>query len=93
MIKSFRCKKTEQLFLTQKSRHFSPSILEGAMRKLLILQSCENLKELMVFPANSLEQLQGNRMGQWSIRINKQWRVFFEWDGKDIHNVEIVDYH
>jgi len=48
---------------------------------------------LRVPPANRLEQLKGDRAGQWSIRINDQWRVCFEWDGQDAHNVAIVDYH
>jgi proteic killer suppression protein len=93
MIKSFCCKKTEQFFLTQKSKCFSPQILEKAMDRLIALNYASKLGDIQSSPAIHLEPLQGDRKGQWSIRINKQWRICFKWDGNDVHSVEIVDYH
>ena len=64
-----------------------------ALRKLRMLHNAQRLDDLAVFPGSRLEALKGNRAGQWSIRINDQYRVCFGWDGKDAWDVEIVDYH
>ena len=64
-----------------------------ALRKLLQLDAARDIADMRVPPGNRLEQLRGVRAGQWSIRINDQWRICFKWDGKDAHEVEIVDYH
>ncbi len=64
-----------------------------ARRKLLLLHRAKSLDDLRVPPGNRLEALRGNRKGQYSIRINEQWRICFLWDQGDAHDVEIVDYH
>lgn len=63
------------------------------MRKLRMINNAVTIVDLRVPPANQLEKLTGNRAGQWSIRINDQWRVCFRWEGSDAYDVEIVDYH
>ena len=64
-----------------------------ALRKLLQLDAARDISDMRVPPGNRLEQLKGSRAGQWSIRINDQWRICFKWDGKNAHEVEIADYH
>lgn len=64
-----------------------------ALRKLRMLNNARRLEDLAVFPGSRLEPLKGDRIGQWSIRINDQWRICFRWRDGDAHNVEIVDYH
>ena len=92
MIRSFRCKDTEALFNDQEVRRFR-SIERIARRKLLYLHRAIRLQDLRVPPGNRLETLKGNRKGQYSIRINDQWRICFLWKGGDAMDVEIVDYH
>ena len=93
MIKSFASKETHKLFNRKFSRKLPQSIQRVARRKLLILDAAETLNDLRVPPGNRLEQLSGDREGQYSIRINDQWRICFEWRRGDAHRVEIVDYH
>lgn len=93
MIKSFACKETEKLFNREMSRKFSQAIQQIARRKLEILDATEVLQDLRIPPSNHLEKLSGDRSGQHSIRINKQWRICFKWRDGDAYNVEIVDYH
>jgi len=93
MIKSFASKETEKLFNREISRKFQQSIQQIARRKLEILDATEVLQDLRIPPSNHLEKLSGDRKGQYSIRINKQWRICFEWRDGDAYNVEIVDYH
>ena len=64
-----------------------------ANRKLLIIDAAETLKDLRVPPGNRLEQLRGDRAGQYSIRINDQWRICFSWTAAGAADVEIIDYH
>ncbi len=64
-----------------------------ALRRLDILNAATRIEDLMLNPGNRFESLTGKRQGQYSIRINRQWRICFEWDGLDIVNVEIIDYH
>lgn len=91
MINSFCCKETELLFSSQNVPKFN-NIERVARRKLLMLQAAPDLASLRVPPGNMLEALKGDRLGQYSIRINDQWRICFIWnDGA--HHVEIVDYH
>ena len=92
MIKSFRCKDTQALFETGKTRQFS-AIKSAAERKLIMLESAEVLNDLKSPPGNRLELLTGDREGQHSIRINKQWRVCFQWTEDGPEDVEIADYH
>lgn len=63
------------------------------LRKLLILDAAERLDDLRVPPGNRLEKLRGDRTGQYSIRVNDQWRICFRWEEADAHNVEVVDYY
>ncbi len=92
MIESFRCKDTERIFTTGKSRRFA-NVLAVAERKLLQLDNATTLEALRAPPGNRLEELQGDRAGQHSIRINDQWRVCFRWTPEGPAAVEIVDYH
>lgn len=92
MIKTFRCAETEQLTLGHRSKRFG-SIEAVARRKLRMIQVAVKLADLKAPPGNRLEALVGDRQGQYSIRINEQWRACFEWRDGDGYNVEIVDYH
>jgi len=93
MIKSFRDKEAERVFLRQFSRRLPPELQRVAQRKLAILDAAEWLDDLRVPPGNRLEKLSGDRAGQYSIRISDRWRVCFEWIEGDAYEVEIVDYH
>jgi len=92
MIRSFRCTDTESLARGERVRRFE-SVAVVARRKLRQLEIATRLDDLRVPPGNRLEALRGNRQGQYSIRINDQWRVCFRWIGHDAEDVEIVDYH
>ena len=92
MIKGFRCKETEKVFLRKVSRKFS-TIRRIALRKLLVLDASGALADLRVPPANRLEKLSRDRKGQYSIRVNDQWRICFRWRNGHAYDVEIVDYH
>lgn len=93
MIKNFLCKETEKIWHGTVSRKLPQDIQQVARRKLRMLNNAHALDDLRIPPANHLEKLSGNRSGQYSIRINKQWRICFNWqDGTGV-NVEIVDYH
>lgn len=91
-IKSFRCSDTKALYGGQHPRRFK-QIGTVAQRKLQMLDSAEQLKDLMSPPGNHLESLKGDRLGQYSIRINNQWRLCFVWTDAGAEEVEIVDYH
>ena len=95
MIRSFADKETEKVFNQQFSRKLPTNIQKVALRKLMMIDAAERLSDLKVPPSNHLEALSGDRLGQWSIRINEQWRVVFipSNDGRDYDNVAIVDYH
>ncbi len=92
MISSFKCKDTQELYEAGVNRRFA-SIARVALRKLDMLAAATMVETLRVPPGNRLEQLRGNRAGQWSVRINDQWRLCFSWSGTNAENVEIVDYH
>jgi toxin HigB-1 len=92
VIQSFRSAETERLFLRQPSRKFR-SIERAALRKLDILDGADDLRVLATLPGNRLEKLRGDRAGQYSIRINDQWRICFAWRAGNAHEVEITDYH
>ena len=93
MIKGFRCKETEKIWSGQGSRRLPQTIQQLARRKLRMLNNARNLDDLRIPPANRLERLKGDRSGQYSIRINDQWRICFIWKQGDALGVEIVDYH
>ncbi len=92
MIKSFGCAKTEAVYNNEHVKGFPTDIIASARRKLLRVQIAPGLDYLRVPPANRLEKLKGDLDGYWSLRINDQYRIIFQWDG-DAHNVRIVDYH
>lgn len=92
MIHSFACSETESLFNSNYSRRFK-NIERVARRKLLQLHAATEVQSLRIPPGNQLELLKGNREGQYSIRINDQWRVCFIWKEEGAYQVEIADYH
>lgn len=92
MIRSFRDTETEAIFRQQFSKKFR-SIGKTALRKLFQLNRAITLQDLALVPGNRLEPLGGNRKGQYSIRINDQYRVCFAWKDGDAYDVEITDYH
>ena len=93
MIKSFKSKETAKLFNGRFSSKLPQAIQRSAAMKLEMINAATVLETLRVPPSNRLEELQGDRKGQHSIRINKQWRICFIWKGSDAFDVEIVDYH
>jgi len=93
VIRSFKCVETEKLFHGQFSRKLPHEIQRIAARKLEMITAATTLDALRVPPANRLEGLRGDRAGQHSIRINRQWRICFVWRDGDAFDVEIVDYH
>ena len=93
MIRSFRDRETERVFRREGSRMFSSALQRQAQRKLAVLDAAETLQDLRIPPGNRLEKLKGDREGQYSIRINDQWRICFTWSEGDAGDVEITDYH
>jgi toxin HigB-1 len=93
VIESFASDETEKIFLGKTSTRLQKDIQRTARRKLLYLDDADDLQDLLAPPGNRLEKLKGNRAGQYSIRINDQWRICFDWIGNKAKNVEIVDYH
>ena len=93
MIKSFKCDETEKIFGREFSRKLPSDIQRAAFRKLRMIHNSISLADLRMPPANRLESLSGKRKGQYSNRINDQWRICFEWHENNAFNVEIVDYH
>jgi len=93
MIRSFKSKETEKVFLRIRSKKLPGDIQQIALRKLRMLHRSKSLQDIRVPPSNRLERLKGNRAGQYSIRINDQWRICFRWEKGDAFDVEIVDDH
>lgn len=93
MIESFASTETERLFATGKSRRLPPDILKRAVMRLAQLDAATEIEDLRQPPSNRLEALSGDRAGQWSIRINDQWRACFRFERGAAQSVEIVDYH
>ena len=92
-IRSFKGKWAESLYNDELPRGFPPNVFAAARRKLMALSQARRLDDLRNPPANRLEALKGDRKGQYSIRINDQWRVCFVWSEGHAQNVEVVDYH
>jgi len=93
MLSTFRDNETEKVWRGEFSRHLQQQIQATARRKLRMLNNARALDDLRIPPANRLERLCGDRDGQWSIRINDQWRVCFVWMEGNADQVEICDYH
>jgi len=93
MIKTFKDKETEKVFRRSFSRRLPQDIQRAALRRLSYLHSAKEIMDLLTPSSNRLEPLSSERQGQYSIRINDQWRICFEWIDNDAYNVEIVDYH
>ena len=93
MIKSFADRETARFWETGQSRRLPSTVKERAQDKLQMLNAAEDVNKLRVPPSNNLEKLSGDRKGFWSIRINRQYRIVFHFDGGNAHDVEIVDYH
>ena len=93
VIKSIGDRETEKVFRRERSRRLPPDIQQTAYRKLRYLNNAKDLNDLRIPPSNHLEKLRGDRKGQYSIKINDQWRICFVWKDNDAFDVEIVDYH
>jgi len=93
MIKSFRDAETEKVFDRRFSRRLPSDIQSVALRKLRMIANAVDVGDLRSPPANRLETLSGDRAGQYSVRVNDQWRICFVWRDGDAHDVEICDYH
>ena len=93
MIESFACYETEALFATGLSRRLPPEILRRAKMRLTQLEAATEIEDLRQPPSNRLERLSGDRLGQWSIRINVRWRICFRFMAGNAHDVTIIDYH
>ncbi len=93
MIESFADSETTKIYKGLVSRKLPTAIQRTARRKLLYLDDAEDLRDLLAPPGNRLEKLHGDRTGQYSIRINDQWRICFYWETGKAKKVEIVDYH
>ena len=93
MIKTFADRNTSRLFRREPVRRLPANLQRVMLRKLVVLDAADALDDLRVPPGNRLEKLKGERSGQYSIRVNEQWRICFYWKDGDAHEVEIVDYH
>lgn len=93
VIQTFASPETERFFATGKSRRLPPEILKRAAMRLMQLDGALRIEDLRLPPSNRLEALVRDRVRQWSIRINEQWRVCFRFEKGDAYDVEIVDYH
>lgn len=92
MIRSFGNRNTERFFTGSRVRAFQ-GFSDQATRRLTVLDSAESLQDLAGLPSNRLEALSGDRAGQYSIRVNRQWRICFRWKEDGPYDVEIMDYH
>ena len=93
MIQSFANVEAENFFVTGKSRRLPPEILKRAAMRLTQIHAATQVDDLRMPPSNQLEKLSADRDGQWSIRINGQWRICFRFDAGHAYDVEVVDYH
>lgn len=93
MIINFKDKETSKVFNNEVSKKLPSNIQKRAFEKLYMLHRAKEISDLKNPPANFLEKLSGDRLGQYSIRINQQWRICFNWENNNALNVEIVDYH
>lgn len=89
----FRNENALRLFYGERVRRYPPDLAQRTQNKLKIVYSASRLEDLAVPPGNRLEALRDDRRGQWSIRVNEQWRICFVWDGTRATAIEVVDYH
>jgi len=93
MIKSFACRETEKVFNRDNSRKLPRVIQPRALMRLMQIEAATCVEDLRLPPSNRLESLKHDRKGQWSVRVNDQWRICFRFEASDAFDVEIVDYH
>ncbi len=93
VLRSFADKDTERVWRRERAKELDPTTHRAALRKLIMLDAADVLDDLRVPPGNRLEKLRGNRAGQYSVRVNQQWRICFRWTAAGPEDVEIVDYH
>jgi proteic killer suppression protein len=93
VIKSFRDKETEKVYSRERSAKLPGDIQQIALRKLRMINYAQNINDLRIPPSNRLEKLSDDRAGQYSIRINNQWRICFVWKDNNAYYVKITDYH
>lgn len=93
MIRSFADRDTERVWRRESAKRFDPRIHKVANRKLHLLNAAQTLDSLRIPPGSHLEALKGDRVGQYSIRVNKQWRICFRWTNAGPEDVDITDYH
>jgi len=93
VIESFASAETQSFFATGKSRRLPPDILRRASMRLTQLDAATDVDDLRQPPSNRLERLSGDRIGQWSVRINDRWRICFRFECGNAQDVEIIDYH
>jgi toxin HigB-1 len=93
VIRSFRDKDTEAIWQRRYVKKLSPELSRLTYNKLVLINAAESINDLRVPPGNRLEKLSGSRSGQYSIRVNDQWRICFMWSAGGASNVELVDYH
>jgi proteic killer suppression protein len=93
VIKSFKSKETEKIYLREGAGKLPIDIQQVSLRKLRMINNAKSINDLRIPPANRLEKLKGDREGQYSIRINDQWRICFIWQAGEAYEVEITDYH
>lgn len=93
MIRSFADRTSERLFRREQVKRLATGLQRIALRKLLLIDAAESLDDLRVPPGNRLERLSGDRRGQYSIRINQQYRICFRWNQGNAEDVEVTDYH
>ena len=93
MIKTIKCKETQKIYKRTFSKKLPQDIQRTAYKKLLMIEASIDIEDLKIPPANRLEKLSGNREGQYSIRVNKQYRICFVWENGFAFDVDIVDYH
>jgi proteic killer suppression protein len=93
VIHGFRGKDTARLFRREPVRRWGPDVQRAGLRKLRMLHAATTLEDLRALPGNRLEKLIGDRAGEWSIRVDAQWRLCFWWADGGAHDVELVDYH
>lgn len=93
MIVNFKCKETEKIWRGERSTRLPYEIQQVGRRKLRMLNNAKQLSDLRIPPNNRLEELKGNRKGEFSIRVNKKWRICFKWSDGNVYNIGIEDYH